>query len=608
MKTLILSILLLFTSYPQNKWYVSYVDSTRAETGDGTSWATAWKYLGTEINGQYGGVDWSALEGGDTLFIDGGTSGDTTVYWARFGGQAHFIGSKDGTIISYAGNPVVVCYSQETGHNGTAIFSIKNDPTATRGVLQINKIENVKVTGLLLRDIRRQALGSYTEGNTVSVIGTRAPDTGVNTFENCTIIKSPDVGGLGFSGFDVVLRNNYLEDPYNESPFGAQDMIGGITGGGTLIEGNTFISRNNYTMIDGDGTGMTATDTSMIVSGLSMVIDYHKGISIIAGIYQLLTVDSNNATTFYGGGGWYNRTSGLFDDGTPANGTAWRMEAFHRDGFQFSQFWVNPPNADGLTRPTDTLTTIIRNNIIVDLGTRGVGWNSFLYTSNPFANQWYLIYNNIFCNSEAVDGGNLFMYSSTDTLYGGVPFFLGIKVMHNTFIYKGNDLRIVGEPTRYAGSGPISIENFDSVEVKNNLFICDSTMNHVVTASDNGYNDFDYNIYAFDAYNEADNQFAFVDPNYISIATWRGLGQDVNSDTLQSSTITFTDKYGFTAEDYRTTTGQGLGENLYNTYSWLRTDASGVERPSTGSWDIGALEFQGVATPTNKRIRVVIIR
>lgn len=618
MKILIISLLLLFTVNAQTNYYLSYVDSTRSEDGlDGLSWSTAWKYLGTGTPGAYGGVDWTVLEGGDTLFIDGGTLGDTTVYWARFGGQAHYIGKSSGQPgdstdhIIYSGNPVVVCMSQETGHNGTAIFSIKNEAGTNRGLLQIVNIENIKVTGLTFRDIRNPYIIENGQVSaTLSIWGTASPTGGTNTFENNTIIKSPFQAGMGFSGYNIVMRNNYFEDPYNVSPLGAQDMIGGDAGMGTIIDGNTFISRNNYTMIKNTtGTGVTISNSpkaSLTDSSIpTMETDYHKFVGIICGNYEMV-VDSNNADTFYGDSTWYNRTSGLYNDGAPADGTAWRMETAHRDGFQFAQFWGNPPNSDGYTRVADTLTTIISNNTVVDLGTHGIGWNGFLYTSYPNQNQWFYIYNNIFCNSEEVDGGNIFLYSSADTIDDGSQsqYFLGAKVMNNTFIYKGADSRIDGEPLRYAGNAVIGIENFDSVEVKNNLFVCDSTLNHIITASDNGHNDFDYNRYAFDAYNqiydEPDQWFYMRErsPAYDDLDAWHALGQDVNSDTLQSSMIVWANKYEFTAEDYRTTTGSDSGVNLYNTYTWLRYDAAGVERPSTGAWDIGAVQYMAGTADT----------
>lgn len=83
---------------------IRYVDSSVATSGNGQSWATAWKNL-TNITG---------LVAGDTVFISGGPSGSTQTYslpsgWTPTSGSS-------GSRITYQ-------IGQDASHNGTAIFA-----------------------------------------------------------------------------------------------------------------------------------------------------------------------------------------------------------------------------------------------------------------------------------------------------------------------------------------------------------------------------------------------------------------------------------------------------------------------------------------------------
>ncbi len=81
-----------------------YVDSSVASSGNGQSWATAWKNI-SNITG---------LSAGDTVYISGGPSGASQTYtmsssWSPAGGTA--------------GNPITYKIGQDSLHNGTAYFS-----------------------------------------------------------------------------------------------------------------------------------------------------------------------------------------------------------------------------------------------------------------------------------------------------------------------------------------------------------------------------------------------------------------------------------------------------------------------------------------------------
>jgi hypothetical protein len=80
-----------------------YVDSSVGASGNGTSWATAWKAL-SNITG---------VRAGDTVYISGGASGGSQTYsvssWKPAGGAA--------------GSPITYQIGQDSAHNGTAVFS-----------------------------------------------------------------------------------------------------------------------------------------------------------------------------------------------------------------------------------------------------------------------------------------------------------------------------------------------------------------------------------------------------------------------------------------------------------------------------------------------------
>jgi hypothetical protein len=81
-----------------------YVDSSVANSGNGTSWASAWKNI-SNITG---------VAAGDTVYISGGPSGSSQNYvmtgsWSPKGGSA--------------GNPIIYQIGQDLAHNGTVTFS-----------------------------------------------------------------------------------------------------------------------------------------------------------------------------------------------------------------------------------------------------------------------------------------------------------------------------------------------------------------------------------------------------------------------------------------------------------------------------------------------------
>ena len=87
---------------PADSRPATYYVSPTGDGSDGRSWATAWKAPGQ--------IDWSTIQPGDTLVLDGGQNGITY--------QGGFTVSKSGE----EGKPITIRTSDETGRNGQVVL------------------------------------------------------------------------------------------------------------------------------------------------------------------------------------------------------------------------------------------------------------------------------------------------------------------------------------------------------------------------------------------------------------------------------------------------------------------------------------------------------
>ena len=79
-----------------------YVDNAVSSSGNGTSWANAWK--------DFNNINWSLIKPGDTLYIGGGATSQTYTQTLNVGAS--------GTL----GNPITIRVGQDSGHNGQVII------------------------------------------------------------------------------------------------------------------------------------------------------------------------------------------------------------------------------------------------------------------------------------------------------------------------------------------------------------------------------------------------------------------------------------------------------------------------------------------------------
>jgi hypothetical protein len=94
------AIVFVFGDAQAASWYV---DNAVASSGNGQSWATAFKNSSNIV--------WSNVHAGDVIYISGGPSGGTQTYT-----ESWFIVGASGA----AGNPIIIAVdSTNASHNGT---------------------------------------------------------------------------------------------------------------------------------------------------------------------------------------------------------------------------------------------------------------------------------------------------------------------------------------------------------------------------------------------------------------------------------------------------------------------------------------------------------
>ena len=352
------------------------------ENGNGTSWATAWKTIGVD-GGSYGGINWSVIGNGDTIYVSGGT--DSTRYTPKDHAEGQCIYgvtmvSGNNEIYSFAdGAPVVITKAWHPTHNGEVYF-VTNDNDQQRAV-DMQNVSNVKFVNLKFMNLNNPEL---TGGSVISLgqaSNTEANDSLV-TFENCYFYTTGTGAMIGMGSTKTTIRNCIID--MEESDYDNDNDAMGFAGGrgGHTIDNNIIIFRNG------------------------------------------------------------SMTTGA-----------------HRDVLQFSNF--------GQRDVVERLTTTISNNLIIDTRPEGIGWNAMIYSSGPYCNQTFHIYNNIIVNrKEYTNAVPIFMYHPDGeepyiTEFG--VFNQSLHLLNNTFIMKGK------------GSGPITVLWYDTLIVTDNVMIVDTS-------------------------------------------------------------------------------------------------------------------------------------
>lgn len=637
----------------QNVWYVDR-DANGANTG--RSWEDAWNDFDSTRYASSGlGINWNIIEAGDTIYISGGT--DSTTYRPASEYGIQMISVQSSLRPTFAdGDPVIIIPASESGrttgewanHIGDVYFgSIEEAGT----ILWIAYVSNIRIEKINFVISHRQTTFVRIGGSTESA-----------TLDSLIILDScyfkTEVGGAGSIGFMTSkswVNNSIIDHVWNDYCKEYDDVGANGGEGNNGMDGNTFILRNGYEIMDNMDAGVevTVTDTSLTDTRVNMETNYHVDNQVFVGLYYL-QITSNTATTFYGtwdfdsswaggsqGGATITDTSLIdnFSESSSPNlfvgaimvcdGDSLLITSSSNHQWYGSAGWYNATE-DPVTNPDEGLTWRV---VAGDEPADGMAWqmggthrdiiqlgdinytasgsvarftfsNNFVIDTRKEGNGW----NAMFYNYGGGYGGyvDLYIYNNifvmqktkTDPAFITVGQYnhdypISVFVFNNTFIAKG-----------YGEQSAIVTSAVDTLIYKNNLFVIDTVRidppdGHTLfyNHDDAGhfaatYVDIDYNIYSRVGGVDSSDMFS-VEGSYHTFTQWnQTLGFDANSHLMDASEILFTNKYDSTATAYYTETGNGQGVNLWGEYPFLRNDALGNARPEVGAWDIGALEFQ----------------
>lgn len=163
-----------------------YVDNSVATSGNGTSWASAWK--------NFANINWVSVNPGDTIFISGGSTSQTYNETLTVG--------KSGS----ANNPITITKGIDAGHNGPVIL----DEQDTRW----NGLYSTGNSWLTIHNLTVQNI-------TDAGISVRGANAGGVIIQNNNVYSggSGDNGDKNARGYDVrdssdvTIRNNIYHTP-----------------------------------------------------------------------------------------------------------------------------------------------------------------------------------------------------------------------------------------------------------------------------------------------------------------------------------------------------------------------------------------------------------
>lgn len=569
-----------------------FVDKNATGSNNGTSWTNAWVSPDN--------ISFAVLSVGDTVYVSGDPDSSSTYYPSS---QPGFIlGNLNNTSGQYtfaSGNPVVICPSWEAAHNGEVVWSCTN---AHSRILAVGNISNVKITGIKFLDNRTQNInggGMIQLGNADWDLANGGSIDSLITIDNSHIISKGFASLITLSGTKSFFTNNYMETLDNEYGY-EQDQFGVNGGrGGHTITGNIIIARNHLTDTSFSANGaVTTNSTSLTDTRLSMSTDQYLGAAVKVGDTYLI-ITGTTATTL-SGSGWvtFDEDGNPSPAATPANGSAWELFSdAHRDGFQFSNVGY-VFGADSLWRlNNERLTTTIANNLYIDYHEGGSHQNNMLYNYGwtETTDARFMIYNNIFVNRK--DQSGIGAFGMGRYYVGAYTEYNSIYLLNNTVISKGTS------------GGMVTTWCIDTLVMKNNLFVKDAVPPNIFNLENTAgywnaaYKDINYNRYG--VYGGSPAIFAVPNGSNYTFTQWQALYNtngsriDSASNLVNSTGISFTEKYGLDKADYYTVTGRDSAVDLSATYPFLATDIAGTSRGYNGAWDIGALEYAGGAAPVD---------
>jgi len=264
-------------AYETRKGY--YVDNECASiANNGLSWATAW----TSFND----VDWSLFEPGDALYISGGPSEGSQIYYEQL-------------TITASGSyeyPIYILPGLDDNYNGQVIVDGLN-LTKTYGIY-INGQDNIIISGLTFRNSISSEIYS-TKSDNIKIYDCnilfygRGIDIryGVDCVVSGCSLNSPifigaETDGIyGQDNLNMIIENNYVA-VYNDYIDGQNDCIQIFRNNGTII-------RNNYCIQDtnklSNSRGIYGSTCSGDIYIYNNVVNMNDTVSIAIGYQNLDT-------------------------------------------------------------------------------------------------------------------------------------------------------------------------------------------------------------------------------------------------------------------------------------------------------------------------------
>ena len=217
-------VLFLLLSLPlfATDWYV---DKTVASSGNGQSWATAWK--------NFSNINWSSVQPGDIINISGGN--DSTVYYETL----------DINDAGTTNNYITIRSAIDAGHNGKVIIDGQNTRSNCIVIEQGcgSLVRNwIYVKNLYLRRAVNEAFYIHCNVNNVVIDGL---DIRENGLEGIKIIGNDDyyLTENGICAEDIEIKNCTIvsksNNPYHEDNCVYAQMVAG------LKIHNNFIHQQN---------------------------------------------------------------------------------------------------------------------------------------------------------------------------------------------------------------------------------------------------------------------------------------------------------------------------------------------------------------------------
>lgn len=297
-----------------------YVDNAVATSGNGTSWATAWK--------SFGDINWGNISPGDIIYISGGDISKT--YHERLTVNAN------GTAQNY----VVITKGNDPNHNGTVILD--GQMTIDYGV-QMENVDYIVVRGLHVKN--------YNGSGQIRV-----------RYCNGVVVEDNDIYITGHGGAyvressNVIIRNNRMTTPSNLDAQ-TDGIYSSLNTGGNVYEYNRIVISNENPNGHDDGIQLYL-DTDIVIRGNYIEQDNNKTTNA-QGIYATESYGTlevyNNIV--YGPNTW----NGLLVLRIISQGDA-RLIAYHNT--LVGGGW-------GTLRVDNSPNSIVKNNILVNFKDNG---------------------------------------------------------------------------------------------------------------------------------------------------------------------------------------------------------------------------------------------